>query len=137
MTCLTFGTLSGCASQTVDLPDWDIPEAAEEIQYPLSLPELPSPASSSETHVTFTADDFARLASYAVTAGGNYDAALANAEALERQSAAYNSLIEAGKLQRQLTQVRQEMLEQERRDHFVDNLWHRGIIVLIAIGVAL
>ena len=62
---------------------------------------------------------------------------MANARALEAQAQAYNSLIEAGKMQQQIAQIRQEMLDQSRKDHMVDNLTHRVIIVLGLIAVAL
>jgi hypothetical protein len=80
--------------------------------------------------VTFTKDGFQSLLEYSVIAGGNYEIALANAEAAEALSGAYNYLIEAGKLQHQFAQVRDEQLQRERRDHFIDNWFHRGLIAL-------
>ncbi len=136
MTFFLLGALSGCASSPVEIPEWDITPARVEAQQPVRLPELPSPASSTEDTVTFTAEGFEALLSYAVVSGGNYDIAKENAAALEAQSQAYNSLIEAGKLQRQFAQIREEQLARERRDHFVDNWFHRGLIAL-AILVAL
>jgi len=134
MTCLVLGSLSGCASQSpVDLPDWDLTPATVEIQQPLRLPEMPSPERTDEDTFTFTPDQFARLLDYATVAGGNYDIALENAAALEALSGAYNHLIEAGKLQMQFTQVRDEQLQRERREHEMDNWFYRG---LIALGIA-
>ncbi|KPK74255.1 MAG: hypothetical protein AMJ84_00260 [Acidithiobacillales bacterium SM23_46] len=91
---------------------------------------MPSPVSSTEETVTFSKDGFEALVRYTVVAGGNYEAAEANAEALEDLSKAYNHLIDAGQLQQQFTQVREEQLERERRDHFMDNWFHRGLIAL-------
>lgn len=133
MTCFLIGSLSGCASNPVDLPDWDLTPATVEVQQPLRLPEMPSPVSSTKETVTFSKADFERLLAYATTSGGNYDVALDNAEALEGLSRAYNHLIEAGKLQNQFTQIREEQLQRERRDHFMDNWFHRGVIVLIGL----
>lgn len=65
-----------------------------------------------------------------MVAGGNYEIAQENAKALTALSASYNHLIEAGKLQNQFTLVREEQLQQERRDHFIDNWFHRGLIAL-------
>lgn len=130
MTCFLLGSLSGCASNPVDLPDWDLAPAIEEFQHQRRLPEIPAPASSTEDTVTFTKDDFARLTAYIIVAGGNYDVAAANELALSAQIRAYNMLIEAGKMQNQFTQIRDEQLERERRDHFMDNWLHRGVIVL-------
>lgn len=132
MTCFLVGSLSGCASAPVELPEWDIEPVTVEIQQPLRLPELPSPASSTPESVTFTREGFQRLLEYAVVAGGNQEIAQANAQALVALSQSYNALIEAGKLQRQFAQVREEQLDRERREHQVDNWFYRG---LIALGV--
>jgi len=130
MTCFLLGSLSGCASSPVEIPDWDLTPATVEVQQPIGLPELPSPASSTDETVTFTREGFQRLLEYSVVAGGNYEVATENADSLESLSRAYNHLIEAGKLQQQFTQVREEQLQQERRDHFIDNWFHRGLIAL-------
>ena len=82
--------------------------------------------------MTFTREGFQRLLEYAVVAGGNQEIAQANALALAALSQSYNALIEAGKLQRQFAQVREEQLERERREHQVDGWFYRG---LIALGV--
>lgn len=138
MTCLVLLSLSGCASQNpVDLPDWDLVPSTVEIQPPLRLPEIPSPASSTEDSVTFTKEQFAALVQYTIVAGGNQDIALENAAALESLSRAYNHLIEAGKLQMQFTQVRDEQLQRERRAHEMDNWFYRGLIALGLIAVSL
>lgn len=91
---------------------------------------MPSPASSTQDAVTFSLEGFRQLTAYAVTAGGNYEVALANAAALEAQSRAYNELVECAKAAHQFGQVREEQLARERRDHFIDNWFHRGIIAL-------
>jgi len=94
---------------------------------------MPSPVSSTEETVTFSKDGFERLLSYTTISGGNYDIAADNADALEGLSRAYNHLIEAGKLQNQFTQIREQQLEREVRDHRTDNWFHRGVIVLIGV----
>ena len=132
MTCFLLLSLSGCASNPVDIPDWDLTPAVEEFQHQRRLPEIPSPASSTEDSVTFSKDAFARIVAYTIVAGGNYDISKANEQALSAQIRAYNMLIEAGKLQNRFTQIRDEQLQRERRDHFMDNWLHRGII---AIGI--
>ena len=138
MTCSLLLSLSGCASvDPVDIPDWDLTPATVEIQQPLRLPEIPSPASNTEDTVTFTREDFALLLEYTVVAGGNYDIAVENAEALEALSRSYNHLIEAGKLQNQFTQIREEQLARERSQRTQDQWFYRGVIALILAGAAL
>ena len=51
--------------------------------------------------------------------------------------AAYDALIEAGKLQSQLAQIRQEMLERERHTHMMDNWFYRILIGLGLVAVAI
>lgn len=130
MICCLLGSLSACASNPVDIPKWDLVPVEEASQHPIRLPELPSPVSSTEDTVTFSRPDFARLLRYATVSGGNYEIAEANALALESMNEAYNSLIVAGQAQLSFTQIREEQLQQERRDHFIDNWFHRGLIAL-------
>lgn len=138
MICSVLLSLSGCASQSpVDIPDWDLTPATVEIQQQLRLPEIPSPASATEDSVTFTKEQFAAIVNYTIVAGGNKDIADQNTAALEGLSRAYNHLIEAGKMQHQFTQIREEQLARERRAHEMDNWFYRGVIALGLIAVAL
>ena len=138
MICSVLLSLSGCASvEPVDIPDWDLTPATVEIQQPLRLPEIPSPVSNTDDTVTFTRDQFALLVEYTVVAGGNYDIAVENAEALENLSRSYNHLIEAGKLQNQFTQIREEQLARERSQRTQDQWFYRGFIALILAGASL
>ena len=130
MTCSLLLSLSGCVSSPVELPTCEVEHTTTKIQQPLSLPELPSPESSTADTVTFSKDSFRALVDYSIVAGGNYDIAVANAAALDTQSEAYNELAECSRLAHQFGQVREEQLERERRDHFVDNWFHRGLIAL-------
>lgn len=86
--------------------------------------------SSTEDTVTFSKDSLGVLLDIVDVGDGNYTIAQDNAKALDAQSAAYNQLIEVGKLQRQFAQIRDEQLQRERRDHFIDNWFHRGLIAL-------
>ena len=129
-TCFLLGSLSGCASSPVEIPEWDLTPATVETQAPLRRPELPSPVSSTEDGVTFTSEGFRVLLDIVDIADGNYAIAMENAAAASAQAEAYNQLIEIGKLQQQFMQIREEQLDRERRDHFVDNWFHRGLIAL-------
>lgn len=80
--------------------------------------------------MTFTKEGFQALLAYSVAAGGNQEVAQANADALRALSQSYNQLVQAGELMTRFAQVREEQLEIERRDHLVDNWFHRGLIAL-------
>ena len=86
--------------------------------------------SSTDDSVTFDTAGFRTLLDIVDIGDGNHDIALENAAAASAQAEAYNQLIEVGKLQRQFTQIREEQLARERRDHFVDNWFYRGLIAL-------
>ena len=137
--CLLTVVLSGCANSPVELPSWDQLDYAEgEVQMPLSLPERPQIASSDDSSVTYNIDQFAILVDYMDAAEANESIATDNAEALESMERAYNHLIDAGKMQREVSILRQQLLDEERNAHLIDNMWHRGIIVLgIIAAVAL
>lgn len=124
------GMLSACASAPLELPDWDLTPASVDIQRPLRLPELPAVTRASETEACYSPEALAALTRYSVVSGGNYAIAEENAQALEDLSAAYNNLVQAGKNQQVFTQIREQQLIQERRDHFIDNWFHRGLIAL-------
>ncbi|MGI9293426.1 MAG: hypothetical protein ACR2PS_05535 [Pseudomonadales bacterium] len=130
--------LSGCASNPVELPSWEpLSYVEDEVQGPLSLPERPQIATSDEAFVTFHVEQFAVLVDYMDVAEANQSIAEDNAEALKAMGRAYNHLIDAGKMQREVAILRQQLLDEERKAHFLDNLWHRGVIVLGLIVVAL
>ena len=127
------GVLSGCSStQPIELPDWDIPKASTEIQDPIPLP----PLDFSEGEASFDETAAEVLRDFEKTAIVNQEIALANNRALVKQSEAYNSLIEAGKMQRQIAQIRQELLDIERSQHKYDNWFYRTVIAVGALLVA-
>jgi len=122
-------TLAGCASEPVVLPDWEIASRIpSEVADPLPLPrlcEIPWDAVAC----------WQRLDEYDIIAHGNTDIAVSNTAALRKTEAGYDAVIEAGKMQQQLSQIRQELLEQERKAHFWDNVGHRAFIALGVIAI--
>ncbi len=133
--CL-IATISACSSTPIELPKWDFEPSDTEIVYPVKLPERPVEASSTAVTITYDSAGFDRLITYMDVADANYDVGVALARALEAESRSFNHLVEAGKMQRQVAVIRQELLDQERQDHRMDNFWYRGLIILIGIGLA-
>ena len=128
-------TSVSCATAPVELPEWDLAarQSNLEVSDPLPLPnlcEIPSTGS-------WPVECWKKLDAYDIAASANYEAAVLNASALRKSEAAYDSLIEAGKLQSQLAQIREEMLERERQAHTMDNWFYRFIIALGLIVAAL
>ena len=128
--------LTAC-STTRELPDCEIPEAPDDAQRAVSLPELPQEVSSTDTTATFDLDGMLQLKRYRIASDTNTEVANLNAEALEARNESVNALIECVRGQNVWMEIREDELEREKRDHFIDNWFHRGVIVLIGIGVAL
>ena len=131
---LTVLILAGCASSPVELPDWDLAQRdqSKEASDPVALPDLCA--------VPWQPDDvecWAALDLHDIAAEANYTIAAENAKSSRAGDAAYDELLGAAKVQQELSEIRQRMLEQERRDRELDKWWYRALIVLIGIGAAL
>lgn len=137
MLLLTVGILSGCATNEVAIPDWEIARIeAAEVTRPTPLPSLPEIFVEGD-RAYVTRNGLLQLEAYKVVAEGNYDSANYNAEAMKSYEAAYNHLIEAAKAQQQLEQIRKELLEQERRERTMDRWFYRGVFVLAGVVVGI
>lgn len=121
----------GCTTSHVQLPDWELAEREPvPVTDPMQLPQL--------CQIPFESlECYQALDVYDVVAIANTDIAQANADALRKTEAGYDALIEAGKLQQQLSQIRQEILEEERKAHMYDRWFYQGIIVLGLLAAAL
>jgi hypothetical protein len=124
----------GCASNPVPLPDWDLAERdqTKEAADPLPLPDLCSVPWQPEDVECWSALD-----EYDIVAVGNTEIAAENAAASRAGDQSYDELLGAAKVQQELSQIRKDLLEQERRGRELDKWWYRGLIVLIGVGVAL
>lgn len=125
---------AGCGTtQRVSLPDWEgAAREPTEIADPIELPQLCAiPWASTSTEC------WSRLDDYDVVATGNTAIAEGNTAALRKAEAAYDRLIAAGTMQQELAEIRQELLEEERRQRELDKWWYRAIILggVIAVGV--
>ena len=129
--------LTACSSAPPELPTCEIPAPMAEVGRPLRVPEMPSPVSSSEDSTSFDRAGIVILTQVRVAAATNEKVAEENALAIESRNEEVNQLIECARYSNIWMQQREEMLETERRDHFIDNLWHRGLIVVVAVGMAL
>lgn len=67
----------------------------------------------------------------------NRDLAKLNADIARDSDKAYDVILSSAKRQQSIAVIREDMLQKERQDHFWDNIWHRTLIIVIAIGAAL
>ncbi len=108
----------------MQLPDFN--EAArsdEQVTDPVDYPRLCDLPWSST-------DCWKRVDVYEDVAEGNKEIAQLNADIARDSDKAYDYILDAAKRQQQIALIREEMLEKERRDHFIDNV-ERGIAILV------
>lgn len=123
--------LAGCAgSQKLSVPDWEmIPRGEQEVADATELTIL--------CEVPWTeAECWGYFEQYEIQSEGNLKIANANAAGLRAAYGAFDELWDAGKMQQEYAELREEMLEAERRDHAYDNWFYRGTIVLLG-GLAI
>jgi len=82
------------------------------------------------------ADCTKTLLGYEAVAETNTIIAAENAAALDLTEAAYDGLIQAGEMQEEITRFYATELKYEKREHFIDNLINKLLLVL-GLGVAL
>jgi len=109
----------------------------EEVGFPVSVPEMPSAVSQTEDTATFDLDGVVRLTQLRVAAETNKTIAQENALAIEARNEEVNQLIECARYSKIWMEVREDMLDQERKAHQMDNYWHRGVIALGVLAIAL
>ncbi len=123
--------VSACATDPVQLPEFE--EAARsdaEVTDPSALPQLCT--------IPFTATEcWQRLEIYDDVAFDNTELAQLNADIARDGEEAYDHILNAAKKQQEIAQIRQEMFEAEKQDHFWDNVWHRAFIFVLGIGLLL
>lgn len=137
LSCLILGVLAtGCSSTPLELPACEILGPLAEVQMPLTLPELPSAVRSDDAMATFDLAGMQQLKRYRIASDANTAIAEKNALALKARNEEVNKLIECSRYSKIWMEVREDMLEQERREHFMDNLYHRGLIALGLIAAA-
>lgn len=130
-------SLAACSTTRLAPPSCEVPEALGKIAQLQSVPEMPSAASQTEETATFDLEGLLQLDRLRKASESNKTVGDLNAAALQARNDEVNALIECVRHQNVWMEVREDMLEQERNDHAIDNLWHRGLIVLGAIAVAL
>ena len=121
----------GCASERIQLPDFEeAARSSEPVIDPVDYPDL--------CMLPWTAAEcWQRIDVYEDVAEGNKEIAQLNADIARKSDEAYDRILSAAKTQQEITKIREEMLELERRDHLFDNIWHRGLIIILGIGLIL
>ncbi len=129
--------LAGCSSAPTERPDCDIPAPMAEVGHPVSVPQMPVAVSREGENATFDNAGIVRLTQLRVAAETNKTVAEENALAIEARNVEVNELIECARYMGVWIDVHAEDLNDEKQDHFWDNVWHRGAILLMGVAWAL
>ncbi len=133
---IAFGLIGCSSTPPLELPTCEIPAAPAVAQRPLALPELPLEVAATETTATYDREGMLQWQRYRIASDTNTTIAQENALALEARNESVNALIECSEFSKHWMEIREEMLAAERRAHFIDNWFHRGLIALGLILVA-
>jgi len=131
--CLIAG-LSSCASQAPN--PWesiDVPRGT--ITQPIELGKFPQPSQSNSKRAVYGIEGVNALEVYRLAAEGNTVVAAAHAEQIEALRKGIEGLVEAGKAQRRIADIRQEILEEERRHWMFEKVGYW--FAIIGLGLAL
>ncbi len=123
LTILLIGlTLSACASNRAPLPNWT--EARQGFSEPQYATELPLLCGIPWT----TVDCWAAIEQYEEVSEANIGVANLNASALDKVEDAYNKAVSGGEMQQQVSEMYRDQLDEERKDHFWDNVIYKVVI---------
>ncbi len=124
--------VSACAAEPIQLPNFE--EAARDTTKVVSDPV----AYSELCEVPFTTEEcYQRLDVFEDEAIDNKKIARLNADIARDSDEAYDRILAGAKKQQDIAIIREDMLQAERRDHFIDNVQHWVLIILMAAGMVL
>lgn len=101
------------------------------------VPEMPVEVTRTDAGAAFDLEGLLQFQRLREASLSNKTVGDLNAAALQARNAEVNALIECVRYQNVWMEVREDMLEQERDAHQIDNLWHRGVIALGVIATVL
>jgi len=130
-------SLTACSTTRLEPPSCEVPETLGHVAALQSVPEMPVETASNDEGAFFNLEGLLQFQRLRAASLSNKTVGDLNAAALQARNDEVNALIECVRHQNVWMEVREDMLEQERSAHQIDNLWHRGLIVLGAIAVAL
>lgn len=126
--------LSGCAASPPDNPWGDLTTETDPATTSIDCGGFPMPAEVIGDSLIYERPGANALESYRVCSEANQVIAAENAAQVNELKVARAALVDAGSAQRNIAEMRQEMLQDERRHHFWQSL---GYWVLIIGAVAL
>ena len=126
--------LSGCA--TVPNNPWQgLDVDTSPATTPLDCGTFPFPSETYPTHVVYDKSGLNDLDAYRTCSEANEGIAIEHALQIHQLKLARKGLTEAGQAQRRIADMKQEMLDDERKHNFFEKI---GLyVVIIGMGIAL
>jgi len=126
--------LSGCATTTPN-PWTDLEVSTKAATTPVDCGRFPLPSDVIGESIVYDNAAMNDLEAYRACSEANKGIAAEHAQQIDQLRIATRGLVEAGKAQRNIADMRQQMLEDERKRNFFEKI---GLyIVVIALGVLL
>ena len=125
--------LSGCATQAPN-PWKDLTMDTSPAVGPIDCPRFPLPSSFTADTIVYDEDGANALEAYRACAEDNRDLVTEHAAQIGQLKIARKGLTEAGIAQRNISDMRQEILEQERRHWLFERI---GYVILTIGAIAL
>ena len=131
---LMVGGLASCTSQQIS--PWDgLTTETEPATKAIDCGSFPFPSDFNDSQVVYDQSGVNNLEAYRLCSEANENIANENAAMVDQLKLARKGLTEAGRSQRNIADLRQEMLEDERKHNFFEKI---GLyVVIIGMGIAL
>ncbi len=131
---LIIGSISGCATSPPESPWEGLTVDTRPAVASLDCGPFPLPTRATAVEIVYDEAGVNALEVYRVCSEANQDNVDEHAAQIMQLKVARNALVDAGKAQRNIADMRAEMLEDERRHHFLQSV---GYFVLIIGAIAL
>jgi len=130
---LLLGALSGCAVAPTENPWDDLTVETDPAAAPIDCGSFPAPAGATNEQITYDQAGTNDLEQYRVCSEANEVIAAEHAAQIGQLKLARKGLTEAGQAQRRVSDLKGEILQEERQHMF----WERiGLWVIAIAGVA-
>ncbi len=120
--------LSGCATTTPN-PWIGLDVSLEAATTPIDCGSFPLPSESTETHVVYDKSGLNALNAYRQCSEVNEAIAGEHVLQIGQLKIARKGLVEAGQAQRRISDMRQEMLKEERLSHLISTVGWAAIAI--------
>ena len=131
-----FLSLISCAATPSPDPWATIEPDTDPVAEPVELVAWPAPVAETDTTVTFDLAGAVALRDFQIVSEGNYEIGSELSAQVTELKTERDALVAAGKGQRAVSDLRLEILEEERRSHMIEKVGYWIAMGLLLVGVA-